>query len=249
MKNDTETSAAGSLRRGLHILNALRSGGEMNVGRLSQATGIPRPTIYRVLDVLEAEHYVRRLSGSYFAATLPEERVDERRDAWVSYFAPRMRRIASRTGNSVFLGAIVGDDLLVLHREIGPYPIQILALPIGGRQPLGVGAGGVALLSDMPTKQLAAVLRRNAELYKNFGSLNATLVRRLIENCQARGYSVVGNYALKGVLGLGLLCSGPELQKCAVSVTAPIDRMTASAQRDAIKIMREELHNDKSVDH
>src|SRR3546814_14240930 len=54
----------------------------------------------------------------------------------VAQLAPAMRRISAHTGDSSFLICRVGSDSLCLHREIGSYPVQVLAVTIGHRQPL-----------------------------------------------------------------------------------------------------------------
>src|SRR3546814_4216111 len=64
----------GALRRGLHIVNLLRrQGGTLSVAAIAKATGLPRPTAYRLLDVLESEGYVRRDdTGKRFALGSPD---------------------------------------------------------------------------------------------------------------------------------------------------------------------------------
>lgn len=41
---------------------------------------------------------------------------------------------------------------------MGTYPIQILAVQVGTRQPLGVGAGGLALLAALPVEEIEAII-------------------------------------------------------------------------------------------
>ncbi|WP_227163463.1 IclR family transcriptional regulator, partial [Lactiplantibacillus plantarum] len=59
---------------------------------------------------------------------------------------PVLRQISDVSGDSAFLICRAGGDSLCLHREVGNYPVQVLAVTIGHRQPLGVGAAGLALL-------------------------------------------------------------------------------------------------------
>src|SRR5690606_25661886 len=62
---------------------------------------------------------------------------------------PVMQKLAALTGDAVFLVVRDGHESVSLWREIGPYPVQILATFAGKRQPLGVGSGGMALLAKL----------------------------------------------------------------------------------------------------
>jgi len=239
----TEPMEPGALRRGLRILGALRDAAALRAAELAALTGIPRPTVYRLLEILEAEGFVaREADGKSFTLAAAVDNPDDRWGAFVRQMEPVMRRIAQRTGNAVFLVRQKDNDLLCLHREIGTYPIQILSLPVGGRQPLGVGAAGVALLSTMGARQVTALLKANTEAYLNYGNLHVSTVRRLVENCRERGYAVVGNYSLKGILAVGVpMKASGGLGQAAMSVTAPLDRMSIPRQREAVAIMQAEI--------
>src|SRR5690606_13828338 len=101
---------------------------------------------------------------------------------------PAMRRIAAATGNSTFLIRRAGCDSLCLHREFGDYPIQVVSVIVGGRQPLGVGAAGLALLSALPNDGVDEVLRHNAALLHAYGNISLQTMRHLVRSTRARGY-------------------------------------------------------------
>jgi DNA-binding IclR family transcriptional regulator len=65
---------------------------------------------------------------------------------------------------------------------------------------------------------------------------------RLVENTRTRGYSVVGNHAVRGALGVG--CALLDKQKhpyLAISVTAITERMPALRQREIAALIQAEL--------
>lgn len=244
--NDHQPDSAGprALRRGLQILSALKHAPSQKAAQIAALTGIPRPTVYRLIEVLEAEGYVlRHADGKTFS--LPNVEDSDSGDRWaafVRHMKPVLRSIAKRTGNTVFLGRQISRDLLCLHREIGPLPIQILSLPVGGRQPLGVGAAGVALLSMMDSADVASIAEANRAAYATYGNLHVSTVHSLVQTCIARGYSVVGNYALRGVLAVGIpLRDIAGVPRASVSVTGPIDRMPMSRQRELARTMYDEV--------
>jgi len=55
-----ELSSLRSLRRGLKVLRAISLASGIKVGEISEELGLPRPTVYRILETLEVEGYVAR---------------------------------------------------------------------------------------------------------------------------------------------------------------------------------------------
>ena len=150
-----------------------------------------------------------------------------------------LRRLADRTGDAVFLVVRDEDDSISLHREIGSYPVQILATYAGKRQPLGVGSGGMALLAALPDEVGAAsssAIPAGSTVRRHDAAGNVPIDREH----PARGYSVVGNHAVRARVGCALLdAHGAPL--LAVSVTAIIDRMPAQRQREIAGWIKTEL--------
>ena len=61
--------------------------------------------------------------------------------------ASAMARVREISRETVFLLVRSGADALCLERLDGDFPIRALTLAVGSRRPLGVGAGGLALLA------------------------------------------------------------------------------------------------------
>jgi len=244
---DTDTNGAGprTLRRGLNVLAALRDAGEAgaSVTELARVTDIRRPTIYRLLDALLDAGLVMPLAGTkryraHWSASSSAADPDPR----IAPALPMLRRLAERTGDAVFLVVRDGADSLSLQREIGSYPVQILATYAGKRQPLGVGSGGMAILAALPDDEAFAIVDRNEDRLDEYGGMTAAEMKRLINNTRSRGYSVVGNHAVRGALGVGCaLLDAQGLPQLAVSVTAIIERMPATRQRAIAGWIQDEL--------
>lgn len=240
-----QSSGPRTLRRGLAVLAALRDQGAagLSVTDIARLTSIQRPTVYRLLAALMESGLVLAIPGTkkYRAqwsaiadSTTPDPRVAQT--------LPILRRLAERTGDAVFLVVREGDESVSLHREIGGYPVQILATYAGKRQPLGVGSGGMAILAALPDPVAHSIIERNASYLDEYGGMTPHEMRRLIENTRARGYSVVGNHAVRGALGVGCALLDPQgAPILAISVTAIIDRMPAPRQREIASWINAEL--------
>ncbi|GAB1575259.1 IclR family transcriptional regulator [Bordetella petrii] len=245
MPSSEHSAGPRTLRRGLTVLATLRDHGAagLSVTDIARLTAIQRPTIYRLLAALLDAGLVLPVPGTkkYRAqwATCADPSTPDPR---VSQTLPILRRLAERTGDAVFLVVREGDESVSLHREIGGYPVQILATYAGKRQPLGVGSGGMALLAALPDNVAHGIVERNSGYLDEYGGMTPHEMRRLIENTRARGYAVVGNHAVRGALGVGCALLDPQgAPILAISVTAIIDRMPAPRQREIAGWIHAEL--------
>lgn len=245
--SDTDSPASGprTLRRGLQVLRTLQENPEsgLTVTDLARQTGLQRPTIYRLLAALTEGGFAKTISGSKRfianeAAALPSLEKDSR----IEQAFPVMQKLAALTGDAVFLVVREGYQSVSLWREIGPYPVQILATFAGKRQPLGVGSGGMALLAKLDDATVDDIITRNSNEIEQYGGMTTREMRQLVQNTRTRGYSVVGNYAVRGALGVGCaLCNDKGQPLLAISVTAITDRMPATRQREIAQWIQDGL--------
>lgn len=81
-----------------------------------------------------------------------------------------------------------------------------------------------------------------ASALRAYGGMSAAQMRRLVENTRDRGWAVVGNAAVPGVLGVGVAwCDASGYPRLALSVSSLIDRMPASRQRTIAELLRAQL--------
>ena len=234
-----------TLRRGLTVLQTLESGPPegLNVTNLSRLTGLQRPTLYRLLAALQEYGFVQTVAGTKRYIARPRfTEAGQERDLRIDLCMPAMQALAQRTGDAVFLVVRDGHESLSLWREIGPYPVQILATYAGKRQPLGVGSGGLALLAALDDATVDAIIARNSDRLEHYGGMSARELRRLVDNTRARGYAVVGNHAVRGAVGVACaLCDADGQPLLSLSVTAITDRMPALRQREIAQLLREAM--------
>ena len=208
---DSDAAAAGprTLRRGLAVLAALRDQGPdgLSVTDIARLTGIQRPTIYRLLAALLDAGLVLPVTGTKkYRAQLAVDPDTRSRDPRVRQLLPVLRRLADRTGDAVFLVVRDEDDSISLHREIGSYPVQILATYAGKRQPLGVGSGGMALLAALPDEVARGIVERNSGRLDEYGGMTPQEMYRLIENtarAAIRWWATTPRGALGGLRAAG----------------------------------------------
>ena len=231
--------------RGLRILQALECARPhgLDVPTLARLTGTQRSTVYRYLDVLVAMGYARRTEGrSTFVYQKPVMAGEDADQALLQALAAAMRRISDETQDSTFLVRREGSDAYCIHRELGSYPVQVLAVNIGHRQPMGVGAAGLALLAGLPDHDVQDILDANEPRLSQYGGMTRRGMQQLVKTTRERGWSAVGNAAVAGVLGVGVAVpavgAGPRY---AVSVSGLVMRLPLSRQRVIIELIQKEL--------
>ena len=119
-------------------------------------------------------------------------------------YGPLIEEIAQATGDATFLVVQSGFDTLCIARAVGTYVIQALAVSVGHRQPIGVGAGGLAMLAAMPARDADALIRTNRERLPYYRNLSMAALKAMVAQARADGYSVIGDYAVSGVVGVGV---------------------------------------------
>jgi DNA-binding IclR family transcriptional regulator len=116
---------------------------------------------------------------------------------------PLLDRLAAQTGDSIFLLARSGHDVVCLERVEGGFPIQAHTLDVGARRPLGVGAGGLALLMALPAAEIEQVLEANAARYAAWERLSVGRVRALLALGREAGVAINDGELMTGVAAIG----------------------------------------------
>jgi DNA-binding IclR family transcriptional regulator len=153
----------------------------------------------------------------------------------------RMKNIAQRTGDSVYLVIQNGVDSMCVHRELGHYPIQVNSLAVGQRQPLGIGSGGLSILAAGSDEELERVIQVNTPRFTQYNGLSATTVKQLVHNTRSRGYAIIGSYAIPGVTGVGMAVFDNGKPIAGLCVSSTTERMSIAHQRLIAKCLQEAL--------
>jgi DNA-binding IclR family transcriptional regulator len=155
---------------------------------------------------------------------------------------PFLQRIATETGDTAFLIVQSGMDSFCVDRKTGSFPIKVFSVEVGHRQPLGVGGGGLALLSALPDSEVNEVLEANDARLSSYGGMTTEALRNLIDSTRERGYSVISDFAVVGVTGVGraiLDRTGRPL--AAISVSTVSQRMDKARQHTVSQILKQEV--------
>lgn len=158
---------AQSLDRAMNILERVAAGGGNGVrlNDLLQETGLSRATLHRLLaamvehgiidhDLKARRYHVGVKLNLWAMSAMP---FFDFRDLYV----PAMSDLVAETGDTAFLNRRIGDEVVCLARESGSFPVKAFVLEVGMRRPLGLGAGGMAMLAAMRPAEAEELLDRN----------------------------------------------------------------------------------------
>ena len=246
-----EDAGSRTLRRGLAVLDAVLGAGPegTRVVDLCRATGLERATVYRLLaTLLEAGHVAQRgrfryVPGQKLAALV----APVGRPNMAVHLQPVLERVSAASGDAAFAVVREGPLSHCIARQVGTHPVQMLVIQVGTRQPLGVGAAGLALLSALPDEDVAAVIAANAPALNAYGGMTPDRMRLLVRTTRERGWSVIGNHATRGVLAVGMAVRNTQGEPIgAISVASTVERMPRERQQLIARWIREALEAAKS---
>ncbi|KQY14026.1 IclR family transcriptional regulator [Rhizobium sp. Root482] len=242
-------NASSNAVRALDILLFLGEGGPdgFSLADISEQIGEAKPAVHRSLSSLLQKGFAEPAPrhGHYrLGPAIPMlARRQERLEPLILKFRPGMAEFARRTGNTVYMMVQAGVDA-VCAEMVSRSPRRQFTMGVGGRVPMGIAAGSVALMSIMPEAECLQLLNANAARYLAHPSVqhvDRTIVESQIKDARQRGYAVNMAYYLPGEGGLGLPISGknPYELNVAISFTAPLELMTETWMQDVIGELRD----------
>ena len=210
----------------LEQLEALRT--PTGVRALEEATGIPKATAQRLLDVLERRGYVQKDRGRYSlgARTVRLARGVLGSDSLVTVATPILQGLAAVTEETCGLYIRQGLDRILVQRVESPHPLRHHT-PVGERLPLHLGASGQILCAGMPDDLLKQYLETQAPVRLASGKVLSK--RDLLARChevRLRGYAIGVGERFDGVSSV----AAPVMQKgrgvvAAINIAGPSSRM------------------------
>lgn len=223
-------SGTQSIERVVNMLRVVASRGRngMRLGDVTAATGLPSSTCFRMLQRLEREGMVERhpLTRKYALGPLLYELGLLARPRF--YLAERcadaLAALAERTQGTVYLSERRGLEAVCSARALGDYPVKALTLDVGIRRPLGVGAGGLAILCALPAAETDEIIEANADRFPKLSTLSAGRVRAAVAEGRERGFAFLDAAVYPGTAAVGVAI--PTLAPmAAISVAAISSRL------------------------
>jgi DNA-binding IclR family transcriptional regulator len=163
----------------------------MGLAEISKHAELTRPTTHRILSVPVAEGIVEQRPGTrryVVGEQIPPLALSRRtRDPLLDNVNPHLRAAVGEIGDTGFLTRRAGLDTICVARQLGTYPIQVLAWDVGDRRPLGVTNAGIAILSGMQTDAVRSILAKSRSRFSRYG-VSPEVIAQEVAMARARGF-------------------------------------------------------------
>ena len=225
-----------SVRRAVGILKLLASQpAGWRLSDVARHCRLGKTTTHRLLAALLDEGMVIQEAGSRRYA-LGHELVRLGRAAGRADIGdlarPALLRLARETEDTVFVSVREGVEAVCLDRAIGAYPIKTLTLNVGDRRPLGVGAGSLALLAQLPDAEVDEAIESNRTALAAYPAFAPELLTELVARTRRQGYAFNDGRVIRAMSAVGVPVFDPTGRACAaLSVAAINERMGAARVR------------------
>nr|WP_228454742.1 IclR family transcriptional regulator [Streptomyces alkaliphilus] len=215
------------------------AGGEIGLSELANDSGLPLPTIHRLMRTLVASGYVRQQSNRRYALGPRLIRLGEAAARPLTTWArPHLARLVDVTGETANMALLDGDEVVYVAQVPSRHSMRMIT-EVGKRVPPHTAAVGKALLSQRPDAEVRSMLVRTgmpALTERTVTSPDAFLAE--LATVRADGWAVDDNEQEIGVRCLAV--SVPDSPTpAAISVSGPAGRLTEDSTDKIVPLLRE----------
>ncbi|OYO11065.1 IclR family transcriptional regulator [Enemella evansiae] len=233
------TEGVQSVSRAFGLLEAIAdAGGELTLTDLAEASGLPMPTIHRLLKTLVAGGYVRQQASRRYALGARLIRLGRQADRQVGVLAqPELRRLVVELGETANLAVLEGDTAVYLAQSPSAHSMRMFT-EVGRRVAVHNTGVGKAMLAGLDDAAVLSLLHRTGMEQRTPRS-HATpeaLLADLAE-IRARGYAIDDEEQELGVRCYAMAVPDAELP-VALSVSGPVSRVDEAFAARAIPALR-----------
>jgi DNA-binding IclR family transcriptional regulator len=211
---------------------------------LAEATALPKPTLHRMLQQLEAAGLLQReADGRHYGTGVRLRRLAENLLLNDSHHGARhsvLRNLVDHVGESCNITALSGGEVVYLDRVETAAPLRFYLHP-GSRVPVHCSASGKMFLAQMTAEQRRRLLA-HAPLERCTPNTLTDLaaLEREIKRVQKAGHAMDDEEFLPGLLCLAVAVPAAQgRSNLCVAVQAPIMRLTPVKAKALLPAMRE----------
>ncbi|OHV82238.1 IclR family transcriptional regulator [Rhizobium sp. LCM 4573] len=242
-------SGAQAVERALQLLAIVGRGAETGVtlGEVVVGSGLNKPTARRLLMALmrsrlvEQDEMTRRyyLGGELYVLGM----LASRRHGLLEMAGESLKRLSSVTADTSFVSMRRDDYAVCLHREEGTYPVRTHALLTGDQNPLGVGAGSLAMLAALSDAEVKAIIERTQEIItRQYPGYSPAILLEDVARTREAGYAINPGRVVANSWGIGMAILLPDGRLAgALSIAAIDSRMGPARQAELADLLRIEV--------
>jgi IclR family transcriptional regulator, acetate operon repressor len=229
-----------SLERAFALLEHMAdAGGETGLSELAASSGLPLPTIHRLMRTLVACGYVRQQANRRYALGPRLIRLGEAAARPLATWArPHLARLVEETGETANMALLDGDEVVYVAQVPSRHSMRMFTEV--GRRVLPHSTGvGKALLAGLPDREVRGILGRTgmpAATERTITTPDAFLAA--LAAVREAGFAVDDNEQEIGVRCIAVRVPASPTAT-AISVSGPAGRVTDAATEKMVPLLQE----------
>lgn len=227
------SGAVQSVERSLELLELMAdAAGEVTLSELASTSGLPAPTIHRLLRTLISGGYVRQEESRKYALGPRLIRLGESASRLLGSWArPCLDELMHATGETANLALLDGDKAVYVAQVPSRHAMRMFT-EVGRRVELYCTGVGKALLAQMPDDRASALLKRadlQSRTPRTLTEPSALLAQ--LDTIRAQGYAVDDGEQEVGVRCVAVTVPDTPIAS-ALSISGPAARITHEVVAD-----------------
>ncbi|MDI2028980.1 IclR family transcriptional regulator [Saccharopolyspora sp. TS4A08] len=228
-----------SVERTFELLELMAdAGGEVALSELADKSGLPLPTIHRIIRTLVNSGYARQQPSRRYALGPRLIRLGETASrALGSWARPYLAELTEVTGESANMAVLDGTQIVYVAQVPSPHSMRMFT-EVGRRVDAHATAVGKAVMATMPADEVTQLLSRtamNPQTERTITDVEA--MHEELGRIREQGYAVDDGEQEVGVRCYAVAVPGAPAG-AGISISGPEGRMTRIATDEIIPVMQ-----------
>lgn len=220
------------IARSAAILRALESQkAGMSLGQIAKLVDLPRSTVQRIVNALEAEQLVsvdQAGGGVRLGVALTRLAASVYTDVR-TVARPHVEELARRVGETVDLAVLRGDAVVFVDQVTSDRQLRVVSA-VGAAFPLHCTANGKALLAWMTDQEIERLVGVSPRRYTSATRTSLAEVLADVAGARERGYALDREEHSEGISALGVAIRASDAVPYALSVPTPTSRFESQVE-------------------
>lgn len=244
----TPPRVTSNLARAVDILRwiARSAGSGLRLQELVERTGLAKATAHRLLgelvglDLVEYDAASSRYHLSFGLFVLGS--VAANRFGIVELARSALIRLAELTEDTVYLTVRSRYESVCVERIEGAYPLKALTTEVGMKQPLGLGAGSIALLMPLGEPEVTQIIDANRAALQAHPAFDLISLRETLRQARSTGYVYRASTRVAGIGSIAMPVVGTTgAAVAAITISAVEFRLDPERRASIVTAMNEQI--------
>ncbi|TDC91172.1 IclR family transcriptional regulator [Saccharopolyspora aridisoli] len=228
-----------SVERTFELLELMAdAGGEVALSELAERSGLPLPTIHRIIRTLVNSGYARQQPSRRYALGPRLIRFGETASrALGSWARPYLAELTEATGESANMAVLDGAQIVYVAQVPSPHSMRMFT-EVGRRVDAHATAVGKAVMATMPSDEVTQLLSRTAMNPQTERTITEVeTMHEELDRIRKQGYAIDDGEQEVGVRCYAVAVPGAPAG-AGISISGPEGRMTRITTDEVIPLMQ-----------